>query len=455
MERRGTWADFGGGSFRDLVVDKDHRFDEDNHEHLRRLTVLEHTVMKNSGVAEKVLAALPPEPPSVTMYLPGQLKGAVFVGHVVTDLDSIAGSIGGAELYGGTPARASEVNSETQFALDLWKVPTPPPIEEVLKCDADSKICLVDHQQTSQMNPAIQLENVVGVIDHHALQSKTIVTDRPIVIDIRPWGSMSTIVAHNFLIHNRIPSKSTAGMLLCAILSDTLNLQGPTTTDFDRLLVPILAEISGVDNIQELAQDQFRAKSKELANLSAVALVSGDQKSFSFEMPEFKGQIGFGVIETTDDEIILARLDELLPELCHNKKDQGHDVVLLAIVNIVKLRSTLLLCGPVEVSLANVAFRGSLSEGDSVMDLGGLVSRKNDFIPAVTKAIKDGWTPPKELLGEEPVAIEAGVMQVDALDPFGRVRRRGSVIKGMARHRPTPSAFAVFAEHASDYGFTD
>jgi hypothetical protein len=151
MERRGTWADFGGGSFRDLVVDKDHRFDEDNHEHLRRLTVLEHTVMKNSGVAEKVLAALPPEPPSVTMYLPGQLKGAVFVGHVVTDLDSIAGSIGGAELYGGTPARASEVNSETQFALDLWKVPTPPPIEEVLKCDADSKICLVDHQQTSQM----------------------------------------------------------------------------------------------------------------------------------------------------------------------------------------------------------------------------------------------------------------------------------------------------------------
>lgn len=66
---------------------------------------------------------------------------------------------------------------------------------------------------------------------HHALQSKTIVTDKPIYIDIRPWGSMSTIIAHTFLTHSRRPPIKVAGMLLCAILSDTLNLQGPTTTE--------------------------------------------------------------------------------------------------------------------------------------------------------------------------------------------------------------------------------
>jgi len=65
----------------------------------------------------------------------------------------------------------------------------------------------------------------VGVIDHHALQNSTIVTDMPIYIDIRPWGSMSTIIAHTFSTLNRRPKKSTAGMLLSAILSDTLNLQ--------------------------------------------------------------------------------------------------------------------------------------------------------------------------------------------------------------------------------------
>ena len=54
----------------------------------------------------------------------------------------------------------------------------------------------VDHQQTSQLNPAIPTKRIVGVIDHHALQSETIVTEMPIFIDIRPWGSMSTIITH-------------------------------------------------------------------------------------------------------------------------------------------------------------------------------------------------------------------------------------------------------------------
>ena len=96
---------------------------------------------------------------------------------------------------GGSPARASEVNSETAFALDYWKCELPPPIEELLAAAPARKVCLVDHQQTSQLNPAVNVDKIVGVIDHHALQSKTIVTDKPIYIDIRPWGSMSTILA--------------------------------------------------------------------------------------------------------------------------------------------------------------------------------------------------------------------------------------------------------------------
>jgi manganese-dependent inorganic pyrophosphatase len=89
----------------------------------------------------------------------------------------------------------------------------------------EAGVCLVDHQQTSQLNKAIDVARIVGVIDHHALQNATIVTDMPIYIDIRPWGSMSTIIAHTFISNNRRPTKGTAGMLLCAILSDTLNLQ--------------------------------------------------------------------------------------------------------------------------------------------------------------------------------------------------------------------------------------
>jgi len=204
---------------------------------LRKRTQVEADVLAREKAAHELADALPEESstiPTINLFLPEALKDAVFVGHLVTDLDSVGGAIGAAALYNGKAALASDINSETAFALDEWGVDKPPTIEEVLKENPDAKICLVDHQQTSQMNLAINPDNVVGVIDHHALQSKTIVTDRPIYIDIRPWGSMSTIISHTFLTHHKRPSVGVAGMLLCAILSDTLNLQGPTTTEWDR-----------------------------------------------------------------------------------------------------------------------------------------------------------------------------------------------------------------------------
>ena len=163
---------------------------------IRKRTQVEEQVISHEAEAEKIVEALPTDAksiPRVELFLPELLKDAVFVGHLVTDLDSVAGAIGAAALYGGVPALASEVNSETQFALDYWGVEKPKTVEEILKEKPDADVCLVDHQQTSQMNPSIKSEQVVGVIDHHALQRKTIVTDKPIYIDIRPWGSMSSM----------------------------------------------------------------------------------------------------------------------------------------------------------------------------------------------------------------------------------------------------------------------
>jgi inorganic pyrophosphatase/exopolyphosphatase len=241
------------------------------------------------------------------------------------------------------------------------------------------------------------------VIDHHALQNATIVTDAPIYIDIRPWGSMSSIITHTFLTTKRRPTKSTAGMLLCAILSDTLNLQGPTTTDWDRMMVAILVQLAEVNDVQFLASQQFKAKSSELAGLSAHALCNGDQKVFTFKTELFEGSVGFAVVETTDDDVIMSRAAELLVALNDDKEEKGLSVLFLAVVNIVSLKSNLLLLGPDEISLAEAAFTsGKLLppvdqfSSPTVMDLGGLVSRKKDYIPAVTNAIKKGWCTPKK-----------------------------------------------------------
>eukprot|EP00977_Amphora_coffeiformis_P011951 scaffold2917_cov191-Amphora_coffeaeformis.AAC.44 len=415
---------------------------------VRHQTEVEKQVLSHEQQADVIVHSLPKESdvgalPHVDLFLPDVLKNAIFCGHIVTDLDSVAGAIGAAELYGGTPALASKINSETMFAFQEWGVPMPQYIEDLLEADPKADVCLVDHQQTSQLNPAIPVENIVGVIDHHALQSKTIVTDKPIYIDIRPWGSMSTIIAHTFLTHKRRPTKAVAGMLLCAILSDTLNLLGPTTTEYDRLLVAVLGDIAGVDDIQLLASRQFKAKSRDLASLSAVGLVNGDQKSFSFDIPNgFSGQVGFAVVETTDDKVIMDRIEELLPELVLCKKERGYSVLFLAIVNIVELHSHLLLCGPTEQCLAETAFSDCkiTNESGTVMDLGKRVSRKKDFVPAISSAIKGGWTKPKDLARGLSAVVELkdlGKLEVDPNDPFGKVERKGSSLGPQSKKQKT------------------
>jgi manganese-dependent inorganic pyrophosphatase len=398
---------------------------------VRKHTEVEKQVLHHEQQADEIVHMLPKEDsvtgvPHIDLFLPAVLKNAVFVGHIVTDLDSVAGSIGAACLYGGTAALASQINSETMFCFQEWKVPMPLYIEDILEEAPQSDICLVDHQQTSQLHPAIPVENIVGVIDHHALQSKTIVTDKPIYMDIRPWGSMSSIVAHTFLTHKRRPPKAIAGMLLCAILSDTLNLLGPTTTSWDRLLVAVLADIAQVKDIQLLASRQFKAKSRDLASLSAVGLVNGDQKSFSYSIKDgFQGDVGFAVIETTDDQVIMDRIDQLLPELVLCKKERGYACLFLAIVNIVKLHSNLVLCGPAEKSLAEHAFGGAITD-DSIMNLGKRVSRKKDFIPKITASLKQGWVKPLAR-GPSAMVLELGTLEVDPNDPYGKVERKGSV----------------------------
>lgn len=158
-----------------------------------------------------------------------------------------------------------------------------------------------------------------------------------------------------------------------------------------------LVELAGVEDVQFLASQQFKAKSSELAGLSAEQLITGDQKIFTYHTLQFDGSVAFAVVETTDDEVILSKTPALIDALIADRDERGYSLTFLAVVNIVKLRSTLLLCGPNERSLAVAAFpRGSLIMEDYkepvTMDLGNLVSRKKDFVPAVSAAIKRGWS---------------------------------------------------------------
>ena len=128
-------------------------------------------------------------------------------------------------------------------------------------------------------------------------------------------------------------------------------------------------------------------------------------KVFTFHTDKFRGSVGFSVIETTDDEVIIARKDEIVEALSDLKAEKSLDMLFLAVVNIVSLHSNLLLLGPLERRLALASFP-ALSESDAAVNakreetrsnlyfMGGRVSRKLDYIPAITRSItRDNWDP--------------------------------------------------------------
>lgn len=156
-----------------------------HHYTTRDETPLESALESTWDETQSLLKKLPVNEGEGYEYKP-DIENPIFCGHLMADLDSIAGAIGAAILLEGTPARASPINAETKFALEYWNCQEPDYVEDLINQDPDRKVCLVDFQQRSQLHEAIQESQIVGIIDHHALQSSTIITERPIFVDIRP-----------------------------------------------------------------------------------------------------------------------------------------------------------------------------------------------------------------------------------------------------------------------------
>jgi inorganic pyrophosphatase/exopolyphosphatase len=359
---------------------------------------------------------------SLQCHLPKQLFGCIFVGHKATDLDSIASAIGAAELFQGVPARASEINNETTHALRIWNIDIPQPYLDVTQSHSSRMTCIVDHNQKVQCPDHLDYDKLIGVIDHHAMQGGTVSTSSPIYVNIHPWGSACTIIATMFFQARRSMSRQTAGILLSGILSDTLNLRSPTTTEYDCLAVSLLSTFAKVSDVNELARSLFKAKSMELLRCTPHQLVRGDLKTFECHCrsPDLNTttpppiiKMAFGVIETTDVSGLVKLSDKLIYELRALKTEESKDLVFLALVDIVSLNTQLILVGARELDLATRVFGGQIDQTTGLMQLHNLVSRKKDFIPPLEHYLsKKGWKMP-DLSPDEQQSLSS--------ENFGRV----------------------------------
>ena len=239
------------------------------------------------------------------------------------------------------------------------------------------RLSLVDHNEFSQAVKGVEDAQVIEIIDHHRLSGDLISRD-PVRFINEPVGSSSTIIARRFREKGLVPDASTALLLCAGLVSDTLNLTSPTTTDIDRDQLSWLAGIAGV-NPDQFAEDFF-ASGSLLINADAKAIVGTDRKEFS----EDGITLSLAQVEETSLKGLSDRKEELIEELTRLREQFGYGLCALLVTDITRHHSVLLAVGQ-DAILSKLPF-GRMSDHEFAAP--AIVSRKKQLFPAVCEALR-------------------------------------------------------------------
>jgi manganese-dependent inorganic pyrophosphatase len=236
------------------------------------------------------------------------------------------------------------------------------------------RVILVDHNEVAQSADGVEEAAVIEIVDHHRIGD--IETVVPITFLGNPVGATATIVAQRFRELDVDPPLGIAGLLLSAVLTDTVLLKSPTTTEADTEIVEWLAGIVGVDHV-EFAMEMFRARSSGEA-FSAEAVVARDLKEYRIR----DGLVAIGQVETVDAEEVLAHRDEIVACMESLARARGYDTLALMVTDVVREGSELIVTGrrrPLEK-----AFGVSFESGSAWFD--GMLSRKKQLAPRLLES---------------------------------------------------------------------
>lgn len=301
------------------------------------------------------------------------------IGHVPPDTDSTCSAIAYAwflQNISGIPAEAvigAEVNRETGFVLEHFGVAKPKLINSVSKGD---QIVLIDTNNPEELIKGYADAEIIEIVDHHKLAGLT--TSSPVKITMRPVACVATIIWELLADKQDRVTKEIAGLMLAAIISDTLKFTSPTTTKQDQEAATKLAQVAGV-SIDDLATQMFAAKS-DLTGMSARDILNSDQKNFDFGGQKYK----VAVLETTDPTEALEMEADLRSEMDLLASEENLMGVFFFVVDILNSSSTLIASNEKSQTIAEKAFSEVFEEGK--MQLKGIVSRKKQMVPALEQA---------------------------------------------------------------------
>lgn len=240
------------------------------------------------------------------------------------------------------------------------------------------KVILVDHNERGQSIPGIEEADILEIVDHHRVAD--IQTVGPLLFRGEPLGSTATIVTKIFdELDVEMPSH-IAGLLLGAVVSDTLLFKSPTCTPVDTKIAKKLAEIAGVD-IQEFAMEMFKAGTS-LVGKTVDEIFNQDFKKFSFD----NLQVGVAQVNSMDIEGFLPYKKDMLDYMNKFAEDNNLEFTLLLLTDIINANSEIFVGGPCP-ELVEKAFNVQLTECQGT--LAGVISRKKQVVPAITAVMSE------------------------------------------------------------------
>ena len=241
------------------------------------------------------------------------------------------------------------------------------------------QVILVDHNERTQACDGIDHAEILEIIDHHRLG--TVQTMSPIFFRNQPVGCTATII-YQMYIEEKIPiDKQIAGLLCAAIISDTLLFRSPTCTAFDRQAAEKLATIAQI-NLEKFAQDMFDAGS-DFGSMTAEQIFHQDFKEF--KIGEHK--VGIGQINSMSVEGLSQIRDKMKKYLPTALKKHNDDLLYFMMTRILQEDTEIIFIGNGAQEIAEEAF--GVVAIDDAMVVEGLVSRKKQMVPSITKAIQE------------------------------------------------------------------
>jgi manganese-dependent inorganic pyrophosphatase len=302
---------------------------------------------------------------------------AYVIGHKSPDTDTVCSAIAYAEYLkknkiNAVAAVCGELNPETKFVLKTFRINKPKKLESV----AGKTLVLMDHNEASQMPEGADSAKIIEVIDHHKISFSA---NEPIKFHTEPAGSTATIVAKIMLASKFKITKQLAGILVSAILSDTVVFKSTTTAETDIKIAKILGKIAKISNLKTFGIEIKKQKAS-LKGMTAKQILNSDYKVFDAGGKKF----AIGQIEVVELKEAKDRTAEILKEMEETNLREGLNFTALMVTDIINCGSDLLIAG--DASAIEKAFGKTCT--DNCLYVKDMMSRKKDLLPSVMKAIQ-------------------------------------------------------------------